>query len=243
MMKDNILTKDTINAVVGEDISIESKVINSIKNSSNRHLNQFYNTLTLSDYRGLESLLPYSFGFEIARDIGVFSNTGLSLEEFLDGLSDRDREVYDILLDINKALDDVFIQPQGKYRIDDVFRQSQGKHRMFFNRFYTVFFNDVTAHEKTFKSMIATDHMSVDMINDYADIIDKYRYNIITAVAKALGRDDLIPEGPDVMDKPGDYRIGYNDPGAQKQVDKNIKERKKYQNELRKWVDEYTRCQ
>lgn len=228
MMTDNILTKDTINTVAGEDITIESKVINSIKNSSNRHLSHFYNTLTLSDYRGLESLLPHSFGFEIARDIGVFGNTGLSLEEFLDGLSDRDREVYEVLLEINKAL-------------NEALKQSPDEHRTFFNRFYTIFFNEVTAHERTFESMIFTDYMSVNMINDYAGIIDKYRYNIISAVAKELGRDDLIPDGPDSMDKPGDYRIGYNDPNAQKQVDKNMKERKKRQNELRKWVDECTK--
>lgn len=223
MMTDKIPTKDTINAAVNEGTVIESKTINSIKNSSNRHLNQFYNTLTLSDYRGLESLLPYASGFEIARDIGVFGNTGLSIEDFLDGLSDKDREVYEVLFDINEVL-----------------KQAPDEYQTFFNRFYTIFFNDVTAHEKTFESMVFTDYMSVDMINDYADIIDKYRYNIISSVAKALGRDDLIPDGPDSMDKPGDYRIGYNDPDAQKQVDKNMKERKKYQNELRKCNAIYT---
>lgn len=221
MMTDKTITKDAINTAANEDTVIESKMVNSIKNSSNRHLSHFYNTLTLSDYRGLESLLPYASGFEIARDTGVFGNTGLSLEEFLDGLSDRDREVYELLLDINKAL-----------------KQSPDEHQTFFNTFYIIFFNDVTAHEKTFESMIFTDYMSYTMFNDYVGVIDKYRYNIISAVAKALGRDDLIPEGPDVMDKPGDYRIGYNDPNAQKQVDKNMKERKKRQNELRKWVDE-----
>ena len=228
MMTDNILTKDAINTVAGEDITTESKVINSIKNSSNRHLSHFYNTLTLSDYRSLESLLPHALGFEIARDIGVFGNSESSLKDFLDGLSDRDREVYKILLDINKAL-------------NEALKQLPDEHQTFFNRFYTIFFNEVTAHERTFESMIFTDYMSFNMINDYADIIDKYRYNIISAVAKALGRDDLIPESPDLMDKPGDYSIGYNDPGAQKQVDKNIKERKKYQNELRKWVEECTK--
>ena len=224
MMTDKISTKDTINTVAGEDIIIESKTINSIKNSSNRHLNQFYNTLTLSDYRSLESLLPHALGFEIARDIGVFENKDLSLEEFLDGLSDRDREVYKILLDINKAL-------------NDIFRQSQDGHREFFSTFYIIFFNDVTAHEKTFESMIFTDYMSYNMFNDDVNIIDKYRYNIISAVAKSLGRDDLIPDIPDFMDKPGDYRIGYNDPGAQKQIDKNMKERKKYRDGLRNWFE------
>lgn len=224
MMTDNILTKDTINTVVGEDITIESKVINSIKNSSNRHLSHFYNTLTLSDYRGFESLLPHALGFEIARDIGVFENKDLSLEDFLDGLSDKDREVYELLLDINNAL-------------KEVFKQSHDGYQEFFSTFYSIFFNYVTAHEKTFESMVFTDYMSHDMFNDYVGVIDKYRYNIISAVAKALGRDDLIPESPDVMDKPGDYSIGYNDPNAQKQVDKNMKERKRYQDGLRNWFE------